>query len=145
MYNIHSYRYLLFQLGNVRLLESDPLSPKNKIAADTNGEFRTNLEESPLAFSFQDGRIEELCTSRPEKTWVLNIKRGILSSIQNSMTDFTKDQQVQEVQLCKYENINSLNVTYERKKITIGSQDFFARKRLNHKTYLLKMHIHCIL
>ena len=97
MYNIHSYSNLLFQLGNVRLLESDPLSPKNKIEADTNGEFRTSLEKSPLAFSFQDGRIEELCTSRPEKTWVLNIKRGILSSIQNSMTDFTEDQQIQEV------------------------------------------------
>jgi hypothetical protein len=68
---------------NLRLLESDPLSPKNKIEADTNGEFRTSLEKSPLAFSFQDGRIEELCTSRPEKTWVLNIAQNLNTSRHN--------------------------------------------------------------
>ncbi|VDI80741.1 Hypothetical predicted protein [Mytilus galloprovincialis] len=105
------------RLGNVRLLESDPNAPETKIDADKSGEFRTNLEKSPLAFSFQDGRIEELCTSIPEKTWVLNIKRGILSAVQNSMDDLTQDQTVQETDItgeCKTAYTVSSNGWYSR-------------------------------
>ncbi|XP_071162849.1 uncharacterized protein [Mytilus edulis] len=105
------------RLDNVRLLESDPKAPETLIDADKSGEFRTNLEKSPLAFSFQDGRIEELCTSIPEKTWVLNIKRGILSAVQNSMDDLTQDQTVQETDItgeCKAAYTVSSNGWYSR-------------------------------
>ncbi|XP_041126505.1 uncharacterized protein LOC121326918 isoform X4 [Polyodon spathula] len=45
---------------------------------------RESLEKSPLQFSFQDGKIPEICPSVDEPTWVLNIKRGVLSVFQNS-------------------------------------------------------------
>ncbi|CAG2186502.1 unnamed protein product [Mytilus edulis] len=105
------------RLDNVRLLESDPKAPETLIDADKSGEFRTNLEKSALAFSFQDGRIVELCTSIPEKTWVLNIKRGILSAVQNSMDDLTQDQTVQETDItgeCKTAYTVSSNGWYSR-------------------------------
>ena len=60
-------------------------------------EFSRSLEEHPLRVSFQDGRIESICPSETEKTWVLNIKRGVLSMIQNTMDDLNTDQKVKEV------------------------------------------------
>ncbi|KAK1162419.1 hypothetical protein AOXY_G17278 [Acipenser oxyrinchus oxyrinchus] len=45
---------------------------------------RESLEKSPLQFSFQDGKIAEICPSVDEPTWVLNIKRGVLSVFQSS-------------------------------------------------------------
>jgi hypothetical protein len=81
VYIIYMYFHLRLLVNHIGVMVRELAS---SVIEDTNGEFRTSLEKSPLAFSFQDGRIEELCTSRPEKTWVLNIKRGILSSIQNN-------------------------------------------------------------
>ncbi|XP_078097099.1 apolipophorins [Mustelus asterias] len=47
---------------------------------------RASLEKHPLQFSFQDGIIPEICPSENEETWALNIKRGILSVLQDSYT-----------------------------------------------------------
>lgn len=57
----------------------------------------SGLEQNPLTVSFQDGNIEELCLPQPENDKILNIKRGILSMIQNNMDDINKDQTVTEV------------------------------------------------
>lgn len=88
---------LVYQLKDVRLHETDQNAPKNQIDADSTGEFKRSLEALPLAFSFQDGVVAELCTSKQEKTWVLNVKRGILSALQNSMDDLKTDQTIMEV------------------------------------------------
>lgn len=42
-------------------------------------------------FSFHDGLIDEICPHTDEPNWVLNVKRGILSSFQNSMKRFDID------------------------------------------------------
>ncbi len=76
----------LLQLSNV-VLES---SSKSR-------EFAAALQRAPLRFSFQDGRVESVCSREDEDAWVLNIKRGILSAFQNSMTTFNADQTLQEV------------------------------------------------
>lgn len=44
------------------------------------------LTRSSLRFSFQDGRIEELCAAETDEAWVLNFKRGVLSGFQTSRT-----------------------------------------------------------
>lgn len=59
--------------------------------------FATALEQYPLIFSFQDGQIEHICPSVDEPIWSLNIKRGILSAMQNSMQDLAVSQLVFEV------------------------------------------------
>lgn len=42
-------------------------------------------------FDFHDGVISEVCPEAGEPVWVLNFKRGILSSFQNSMRRFDID------------------------------------------------------
>ena len=88
---------LVLKVKNVQLHERNPESPQNLILSAMSGEFSQQLEENSLWFSFQDGRIESLCPAESEKSWVLNIKRGILSMIQNTMEDLQADQKVREV------------------------------------------------
>jgi len=64
--------------------------------ADESGEFKRSLERFPLRFSFQDGVVEELCPSEGESTWALNIKRGLLTAFQNSMTSLDRNERVKE-------------------------------------------------
>ncbi|GAB6031625.1 hypothetical protein CHUAL_009385 [Chamberlinius hualienensis] len=52
---------------------------------NNNDVFKSSLEENSLDFSFQDGLVNQLCPRPNEPLWVLNIKRGILSTFQNSM------------------------------------------------------------
>ncbi|XP_054278128.1 uncharacterized protein LOC128996709 [Macrosteles quadrilineatus] len=79
---------LILTVRDVELLDSDKdgLSP-----ADGQKQFAAELEQFPLRFSFQDGRVEQLCPSADEPTWTLNIKRGLLSMLQNTMSDFTRE------------------------------------------------------
>jgi len=39
-----------------------------------------------MTFVFIDGRIESVCPRADDETWAVNIRRGILSTLQNSMT-----------------------------------------------------------
>ena len=50
-------------------------------------EFQSALEKNALKFGFQDGVISNICPSLNEPVWVLNVKRGILSALQNSMNE----------------------------------------------------------
>ncbi|XP_045482614.1 uncharacterized protein LOC123686485 [Harmonia axyridis] len=54
-------------------------------------EFSSAVSAFSLRFSFYDGVITELCPNTNEKIWILNLKRGILSMIQNSMKRFDLD------------------------------------------------------
>lgn len=79
------------------LEQSDPQdgSARSIVAGSTH--FATALEQYPLIFSFQDGQVEHMCPSVDEPIWALNIKRGILSAMQNSMQDLAVSQLVFEV------------------------------------------------
>ncbi|KAF7992093.1 hypothetical protein HCN44_001418 [Aphidius gifuensis] len=54
-------------------------------------EFKEKLEKYSLRFAFEDGHVHELCPSKNEAIWALNIKRGILSMLQNTMKRFDVD------------------------------------------------------
>ncbi|XP_044534269.1 uncharacterized protein LOC123249339 [Gracilinanus agilis] len=45
---------------------------------------RMTLEKFPLAFVFRDGKIPKVCPHRGDPSWVVNIKRGVLSLLQTS-------------------------------------------------------------
>ena len=89
-------------------MELDPKTPTATRNADINGEFKRSLEKNPLMFSFQDGRIEDVCPSDDEQIWALNIKRAIISAFQNSMDDFSHELKTKEVR-------NTQNVTQRMK------------------------------
>ncbi|XP_076341847.1 uncharacterized protein LOC143242367 isoform X2 [Tachypleus tridentatus] len=80
------------QLRRVSLEQSDPKNPGYRRIAVGTADFRRELEQNTLRFSFQDGTIDTLCPTENEPTWVLNIKRGVLSAFQTSMNDlFTSE------------------------------------------------------
>ncbi|XP_074640262.1 uncharacterized protein LOC141898317 isoform X2 [Tubulanus polymorphus] len=79
---------MIMTLRDVHLTESDPNDPSRTITSPALREFKAALEARSLPFSFQDGHIEAICPSTEEKPWVLNVKRGILSTIQFSPTKF---------------------------------------------------------
>uniref|UniRef100_T1HM72 Vitellogenin domain-containing protein n=1 Tax=Rhodnius prolixus TaxID=13249 RepID=T1HM72_RHOPR len=56
------------------------------------------LEMYKLAgkFYFEDGTISQICPDENESIWALNIKKGILSSFQNTMERFDVDQHTYE-------------------------------------------------
>ena len=76
---------LSLRLRDVSIEESDPERSGSRRVSDGFEEFKNTLERDTLRFAYQDGRIEDLCPSREEPTWSLNIKRGLLSAFQNSM------------------------------------------------------------
>lgn len=53
--------------------------------------FSEEISQYPLRFSFNDGKISELCPYDEEPNWVLNFKRGVLSMLHNSMKRFDLD------------------------------------------------------
>ncbi|CAG7820252.1 unnamed protein product [Allacma fusca] len=76
---------LILKLRNVAIQESESNDSHNQRAIDGSQPFIHELQQNPLRFSFQDGKIEHICAPEEESTWVLNIKRGILSLLQNTM------------------------------------------------------------
>ena len=61
------------------------------------GEFKASLERHILRFAFDDGIIREVCPDPKEDVWALNLKRGVLSMLQNSMKRFDVDRRVDEL------------------------------------------------
>lgn len=60
-------------------------------------DFKTNLERFVLKFAYDDGKIEELCPQKQEPIWTLNLKRGVLSMLQNTMLRLDVDRRVDEL------------------------------------------------
>ena len=84
-------------MKKVSLEESDPRDATRRAVASGSAKFGAALERNPLIFAFQDGHVEHMCPASGEESWVLNLKRGILSSMQNSMQNLTTAQTVYEV------------------------------------------------
>lgn len=85
------------QLYDVVTLESDPVDQGHMRKSNRSRDFGVDLEREPLRFSFQDGRIHDICPVENENTWALNIKRGFLSAFQNSMKNLSFDENIEEV------------------------------------------------
>lgn len=71
-------------------IEEIPLHPKNDDMAE-------ELSRYEMRFAFHDGLINELCPHDEESVWVMNIKRGIISALQNTMTRFDIDHNTKEM------------------------------------------------
>ena len=51
-------------------------------------DFKNGLELNTLRFALTGGKVTDVCPDQAETTWALNIKRAVLSSLQNTMEDF---------------------------------------------------------
>lgn len=54
-------------------------------------ELGASLMKNSLVFNFENGVINRLCPAVGESKFALNVKRGIISMIQNTMADFTQN------------------------------------------------------
>ncbi|XP_041357850.1 apolipophorins-like [Gigantopelta aegis] len=92
--------------------------------------FKMSLERNPLRFSFHDGEIPNLCPVNDEEKWVLNFKRGVLSTIQNTMDNLEHDQKTKESDVTgecfteyKVTNRGWYSTTVKKSKDLIGCND----------------------
>jgi len=81
--------------GTLRILNASISHDRSMYNAEypdrAGSDFKLSLEHYALRFTFDDGIIHELCPNRHEPTWALNMKRGILSLLQNTMRRFDVD------------------------------------------------------
>ena len=88
---------MALQLTDVRLQDSNPGDETRKNNVVRTAEFRAALEKNALRFAFISGHVEAVCPSESDDTWVLNVKRAILSTLQNGMNNFQTDFRSREV------------------------------------------------
>uniref|UniRef100_A0A182NT55 Vitellogenin domain-containing protein n=1 Tax=Anopheles dirus TaxID=7168 RepID=A0A182NT55_9DIPT len=69
--------------------ETGDVHPKSEVIAE-------ELMRFELRFAFHDGTIGEICHEDDEPVWTLNLKRGILSALQNTMPRFDIDYETTE-------------------------------------------------
>ena len=87
------------QMTDVSLQDSEPSDAMRKTVVSNEDMFKQAVEQHELAFTFNDGEILHICPSPDEPAWVVNVKRGILSSFQNTMARFDLDHRTVEVNL----------------------------------------------
>lgn len=78
-------------LRDVTLEQSDPRDLSIRKISENSREFQRALEAAPLKFSYQDGKVEHVCADAEDSTWVVNMKRGVLSAFQNTMDSLTEN------------------------------------------------------
>ena len=90
------------RLSDVTLKDADPHDVTRLEGVPRAAELRAALEGKPLRFAFVGGRVEGVCPTLEEgadEPWVLNVKRAVLSGMQNTMNDFNVDIRTREVSL----------------------------------------------
>lgn len=95
-----------WQLSDVNLQDSNPQQYDSRQYVERAWEFTRALQEKPLRFAFLDGQIESICPDE-EESWVLNLKRGILSALQNTMTSLEESIVTREVCYYKSSSLSS--------------------------------------
>lgn len=81
------------------LEEEDPLRPGHRRPSANQAELRAALERYSLRFSYQDGRVDNVCPSEGETPRALNVKKAILSMLQNSMKELEVNEDVNELDI----------------------------------------------
>ncbi|XP_011501595.1 PREDICTED: uncharacterized protein LOC105365190 [Ceratosolen solmsi marchali] len=89
--------------GSLRLdnvsVSHDRASYQSEFPDRAGSEFKDALERYPLRFAFDDGEIRELCPASGDEVWALNLRRGLLSMLQNTMLRFDVDHRHDELDI----------------------------------------------
>lgn len=93
------------------------------------------LEKNDLRFSFHDGLISEVCPDTSEPSWVLNFKKGILSSLQNTMLRFDIDYNTRETDISGECDVEYTLESTDDIFIVIKKEKNIASCRSRHKTH----------
>ncbi|XP_066290263.1 trichohyalin-like isoform X1 [Branchiostoma lanceolatum] len=91
-------RQVRMDLMDVRLYESNS-GESNQVEwqrSPNSNDFSRDLEQNPLWFRYQSGRVQDIRPQQDEQQWVLNIKRGILSQFNFNLIQRQGNYSVQE-------------------------------------------------
>ncbi|KAL9926249.1 apolipoprotein lipid transfer particle isoform 1-T7 [Glossina fuscipes fuscipes] len=97
----------------------------------------SDLKANLLRFAFHDGRINELCPRTNEQNWVLNFKRGILSTFQNTMLRFDIDFNTTETDVSGTCDVQYSLETTDNVFITISKRKNMASCRNRYSTHTI--------
>lgn len=106
----------------------EDLHPKSK-------QLSRELEKNDLRFSFHDGLIGEVCPGTTEPSWVLNFKKGILSSLQNTMLRFDIDYNTRETDISGDCEVGYILESTDDIFIVIRKEKSIPSCRSRHKTH----------
>jgi hypothetical protein len=95
---IHAISPCEFQLElrGTELSHLTPNDPTAKTASPVGGAFKDALEANAVRFGMNNGRVERVCGGARDASWVLNIKRAIISALQNNMADLKTETTIRE-------------------------------------------------
>jgi len=65
-----------------------------------HGQLARELEQEPLHFAYEDGKIVDICGSPSDNKWVVDVKKSIISALQMSSSDMSQKQTVRFPFLC---------------------------------------------
>lgn len=94
-----------------------------------------DMQNFELIFAFHDGVIGEVCPNEEEKIWVLNLKKGILSSFQNSMKRFDIDYHTTETDVSGTCDVNYSLVGVQGTSLVINKAKDISSCRSRYKTH----------
>lgn len=94
-----------------------------------------DLKQNLLRFAFHDGLISEICPTATESTWVLNFKKGILSTLQNTMMRFDVDFNTTETDVSGICNVHYTLQTADNVFVTIRKEKDTKSCRNRYSTH----------
>ncbi|RWS03737.1 apolipophorins-like protein, partial [Dinothrombium tinctorium] len=90
-------------------------------------EYSRALEQFPLLFSYDDGRVNSVCPSPDDEQWAVNVKKAIVSNLQVSMKNLHDSETTQETDI-----LGDCETNYE---VTSNSwQGIFIKKQKNARS-----------
>ena len=98
------YLFVYFILVPFHIQLRDVVLQEGGTTVDRLTEMKTGLEQNTLRFALGRGLVTGVCPEASEQTWSLNMKKAILSSLQNTMPDFRVSHSTTEVSeiICLY-------------------------------------------
>lgn len=127
------------RLSGVSLQDSNPSNYDNRQPLRDTQKFTEVLQGKTMSFAFIDGRIESVCPQSDDEVWAVNIRRGIVSTIQNSMNKLQGIVSIDETDVTgqcpvKYEVLTSNTQTIRVKK----TKDLMACKNRHDAQTIFK-------
>jgi hypothetical protein len=109
------------RLSGVSLQDSNPSDYENRQHLRGIDQFTQVLQGKTMSFAYNDGRIESVCPQSDDEVWAANIRRGIISSFQNTMNRLQGVAKTDETDVTgecpvKYEVLSSNTQTIRVKK-----------------------------
>lgn len=89
-------------MSEVTLQDVEPGVNSQPQNVEQSYEFKRALQARPLRFAFLDGTIEAICPESDEEVWVKNVKRGIISALQNRMPTLETNTEITEASITIY-------------------------------------------